>query len=110
MNRIPILLAILGFTLAASTATAGEVDINVTLGHSPAYAAVPQHYPQPTYYPQSNYAPVYRPAYQPEVHYQPVYQPAHVVVSPHHEYRPQRGEHGSRGYDGRGHRSRGGDH
>lgn len=109
MNRILMLWAILGLTLAANSASAGEIDFNVTLG-VPAYANTPHYYPQQTYYPQSHYAPVYQPAYPAEVHYQPVYPPAHVVVSPHHEYRPQRNEHGSRGYGGRGHYSRGGDH
>lgn len=104
MNRIFMLLAIIGLPLAANTATAGEVDINVSLGHSPAYANAGY------YYPQQTYAPVYRPAYQAEQHYQPAYAPAYVVVAPHHEYRPQRREHGSRGYGGGGHHSRGRDH
>lgn len=108
MNRILMPLAIIGLTLAANTASAGEVDINVTLGHASAYANTPYYYPQQhyqqTYYPQSHYAPVYQPAYQAEVHQQPVYAPAHVVVSPYNEHR------GSRGYGGGGHHSRGGDH
>ena len=107
MNRITMLLAILGLTIAANTAIAGEVDINVTLGHSPAYANAPHYYPQQTYYPQSHYAPVYQPAYQAEVHHQPVYPPAHVVVSPYNEHRPQWD---SRGYGGRGHYSRSSEH
>lgn len=117
MNRVLMPLAIIGFTLAANTATAREVDINVTLGgHSSAYANAPHYYPhypqerhQQTYYPQSHYAPVYPPAYQAEVHHPP-YPRAHVVVSPHHEYRPQWDEHGSRGYGRSGHHSRGRDH
>lgn len=109
MNRIPILLTILGLTLAANTATAEKVDIHITLGHSPAYVNAPHYSRQQIYYPQPNYALVYRPAYQAEVHYLPVYQPAHVV-SPHHEYRPHGVEHGLYGFGGRRHHSTGRGH
>lgn len=108
MNRILMPLSIIGLTLAVNTASAGEVDINVTLGHASAYADTPYYYPQQhyqqSYYPQPHYTPVYQPVYQAEVHHQPVHPPAHVIVSPHNEYR------GSRAYGGGGHLSRGRGH
>lgn len=104
MKRIFMLLGIAGSSLAANAASAGEVDFNISLGHSPAYVEAAPYYSPP------HYAPMYQPAYQAEVHYPPAYAPAHVIVSPQHEYRPRWNDHGSRGYGGGGHYSRGGNH